>query len=163
MFDYLLGMVNMKKTSMELTVGIFVVMGIILIGYLLTVLGGLNFFNNNDYYSLFAKFESVAGLKKGASVEMAGVQIGNVGSISLDEKVQVALVQIDILKKVKLDEDAIASVKTSGLIGDKYISLLSGGSDEMLVAGDSILQTESALDIEALLGKFVFGDVGNKD
>lgn len=143
---------------MEMAAGIFILTGIVIIGYMLVELGGMKLSNGGNY-SLFARFESVSGLKIGGSVRIAGVEIGKVGSISLDTALQVALVRLDVKKEVELDEDVIASVKTSGLIGDKYISLLPGGSDEILVSGDNINQTESAIDIEGLLGKYVFGDV----
>lgn len=152
----------MKKTSIEMTVGLFVIVGTALIIYSLVVFGGLKLFNNK-HYSLFARFESVAGLKNGASIEISGVPVGKVGSISLDKEMQVALVRLDISQEIELDEDVIAAVKTSGLIGDKYISLLSGGSEEILIAGDTILQTESTLDIESLIGKFVFGNVNKEE
>lgn len=143
----------MKKGSIELYVGIFVIIGLICSAYLVTELGGLN---KRDNYSVFAYFSSVAGLKKGASVEMAGVKIGTVASVSLDTVKLLAKVELSINKKVKLSEDVIASVKTSGIIGDKYISLSPGAADATLAPGDTILDTEPSLDIEALVKKYMF-------
>ena len=148
----------MKKTSLELGVGIFVLIGILCVGYLTIRLGKMELLGDEHYY-LNARFLSVAGLKKGAQVVIAGVKVGQVDLISLDPEEQVAIVRLKILKEVVLTDDVIASVKTSGLIGDKYIKLSPGGSDETLKDGDLIVDTESALDIEELVGKYAFGDV----
>lgn len=112
-----------------------------------------------SYYPLYARFSSVSGLREGASIEMAGVWIGQVDSISLDEEEQVAVVKMKIREGITLTDDVIASVKTSGLIGGKYIELSPGGSDNILKAGDLIIETESAIDLEELVSKYVFGGV----
>ena len=148
----------MKKGTLETGVGIFVLIGIICIGYLTIKLGKMELLGENFHY-YHARFFSVSGLKSGASVEMAGVQIGQVDNISLDTDRYVANIRIKIKKDVKITEDVIASVKTSGLIGDKYIKLIPGGSDIYLESGDTILETESALDIEELISKYVFGGI----
>jgi len=119
-------------------------------------LGGFDPWGDKDKYSLYAGFDSVAGLKKGANVEVAGVVIGQVGEIRLDYEKFVAVVRVDIMNEIKLTDDTIASVKTTGLIGDKYINLLTGGSDEILKDGDDILDTESAINIEDLISKYIF-------
>ena len=110
-----------------------------------------------DYYSVDAQFDSVTGLKVGANVEMAGVPIGKVEAIALDSERQVARVRLKIQSSVILTDDTIASVKTAGMIGDKYIKLSPGGSDLVLKSGDTIIETESALDLEELISKYVFG------
>jgi phospholipid/cholesterol/gamma-HCH transport system substrate-binding protein len=148
----------MKKTSLELGVGIFVLIGILCVGYLTIRLGKMELLGDEHYY-LKARFLSVAGLKKGAQVVIAGVAVGQVDEISLDPEEQVAIVRMKILREVVLTDDVIASVKTAGLIGDKYIKLSPGGSDDILNDGDLITETESALDIEELVGKFAFGDL----
>ena len=148
----------MKKTSLELGVGIFVLIGILCVGYLTIRLGKMELLGDEHYY-LRARFLSVAGLKKGAQVVIAGVKVGQVDEISLDPEEQVAIVRMKILKEVVLTDDVIASVKTSGLIGDKYIKLSPGGSDEVLKNGDLIIETESSLDIEELISKYAFGDL----
>lgn len=148
----------MKRTSVELGVGIFVLIGIACVGYLTIRLGKMELIGNEHYY-LNARFNSVSGLKAGASIEIAGVQVGQVDSISLDIKDNVALVRMKIRKDVELTDDTIASVKTSGLIGDKYLKLSPGGSDHILKAGDTLTETESALDIEELISKYAFGGV----
>jgi phospholipid/cholesterol/gamma-HCH transport system substrate-binding protein len=147
----------MKKTSVETAVGVFVLIGLISVAYLTIKLGKMEWFGD-DYYTLEARFNSVSGLKAGAIVDMAGVEIGKVADIHLDNQRQVAIVSLKINKSVVLTDDVIASVKTSGLIGDKYIRLTPGGSDRILKAGDMIIDTESALDIEELVSKYVFGD-----
>lgn len=148
----------MNRSSIEITVGIFVLIGIICIGYLTIRLGKMEWIGD-DYYSVNAKFESISGLKTGASVEIAGVQIGKVGSIFLEKEEQVAVVKMKVQKGVVLTDDVIASIKTAGLIGDKYIKLTPGGSDEILNSGDTIFETESAIDLEELISKYVFGGV----
>lgn len=147
----------MKKTPVETAVGVFVLVGLICVAYLTVKLGKMEWFGD-DYYTLEARFDSVSGLKTGAMVDMAGVEIGRVDDISLDNKRQVAIVRLKIKKGVVLTDDVIASVKTSGLIGDKYIKLTPGGSDRTLKSGDMIVDTESALDIEELISKYVFGN-----
>lgn len=151
----------MKKASVEMAVGIFVVIGLVCVGYLTIKLGKMELMGDN-YYSIYAKFDSAAGLKPGSNVEIAGVQIGQVEGITLEPVMQVAKVEMKIENGIELSDDVIASIKTSGLIGDKYITISPGGSDEILEAGSYIEETESALDIEGLVSKYVFGDKKNE-
>jgi len=146
----------MKKASIETAVGLFVLIGILCVGYLTVKLGKMEILGK-DYYCVDAQFDSVSGLKVGANVEMAGVPIGKVEAIALDSKRQVARVRLKIQQSVALTDDTIASVKTAGMIGDKYIKLSPGGSDLILKSGDTIIETESALDLEELISKYVFG------
>lgn len=146
------------KASVETAVGIFVLIGILSVAYLTVKLGKLELLADN-YYVLDARFQSVSGLKKGAQIEIAGVPVGKVDTISFDHERQVALVKLKIELGVVLTDDVIASIKTAGLIGDKYIKLSPGGSDTVLKAGDTIIETESALDIEELISKYAFGKV----
>jgi phospholipid/cholesterol/gamma-HCH transport system substrate-binding protein len=146
-----------KKKSIETSVGIFFLLGLICVGYLTIKLGKIEFISDNNY-TVKAKFKSVSGLKKGSQVEMAGVKIGSIDSVSLDKDDR-AIVKMKIEKGIVLTDDVIASVKTSGLIGDKYISISPGGSDTVLKSGDTITETESAIDIEELISKYVFGKV----
>ena len=148
----------MKKTSIETAVGIFMLIGIACVGYLSIRLGEMELGGDN-YYPLFARFQSVSGLSAGAHVEMAGVQIGKVDSIVLDQERQAAMVKLKIQKEMVLSNDVIASIKTAGLIGDKYLQLSPGSTDVILKAGDVITETESAVDLEALISKYVFGGV----
>jgi phospholipid/cholesterol/gamma-HCH transport system substrate-binding protein len=146
-----------KKTSIETSVGVFVLLGLICVGYLTIKLGKMELVGDNNY-PIYAKFQSVSGLKKGSHVEMAGVRIGTIDSITLDKENK-AVVKMKIEKGLSLTDDAIASVKTAGIIGDKYIKISPGGSDTLLKPGETITETESALDIEELVSKYVFGGV----
>ena len=148
----------MKKTTIDTCVGIFVLIGITCVGYLTVKLGQMDWIGQN-HYSIFANFDSINGLRKGGQIEMAGVQIGHIADISLDLDKQIAVVEMKIQNEVVLTDDVIASVKTAGLIGDKYIKLSLGGSDEILKPGDLITETESALDLEEMVSKYVFGGV----
>ena len=148
----------MRRSSLELGVGIFVIMGLMCVGYLTVRLGNMEFFQD-DHYFLNARFHSVTGLKTGANIEIAGVRVGEVDSISLDLTEKVAMVRLKLKMEVVLTDDVIASIKTAGLIGDKYIKISPGGSEEILKPGDTIIETESALDVEEIISKYAFGDV----
>lgn len=148
----------MRRSSVEMAVGLFVVAGILCVGYLTIRLGDVDWFGDRTY-PIFARFESVSGLKSGAAVEIAGIPVGKIHAITLDQERQMAVVEMKIDNGVAITDDVIASVKTSGLIGDKFIKLTPGGSPEMLAPGDVIIDTESALDIEELVSKYVFGKV----
>lgn len=147
----------MKKTSIEISVGIFVLLGLVCVGYLTIKLGKMELVGDNNY-PVYARFQSVSGLKQGAHVEIAGVKVGTIESISLD-KDKNAIVKMKIEKGLVLTDDVIASVKTAGIIGDKYIKISPGGSDTLLKPGEMITETESALDLEELLSKYVFGKI----
>jgi phospholipid/cholesterol/gamma-HCH transport system substrate-binding protein len=148
----------MKQSSVELGVGVFVLLGIICVGYLTIRLGEIEVLGDKTYM-LNARFKSVTGLRAGAQVEIAGVQVGQVDSIALDPKDMMAMVRLKVKEAIVLSDDVIASVKTAGLLGDKYILLSPGGSDKILKPGDMIIETEPVLDIEGLIGKFAFGKV----
>ncbi|UCH82075.1 MAG: outer membrane lipid asymmetry maintenance protein MlaD [Nitrospiraceae bacterium] len=151
----------MKKYNMETTVGIFVIIGLLCLGYITIKLGNLSLINS-DTYSLNTRFTSVSGLRTGNSVEMFGIEVGRVGKLSMDQNDQVAVVELKIHKDVEIFADAIASVKTSGLIGDRYIQIDPGGADEKLNHGDSIIETEAPIDLQEIIGKYAFGDVKEK-
>ena len=139
-------------------IGVFVAIALACMAYLTIKLGRMEVFDDSGY-TVTARFTSVAGLRVGANVEIAGVAIGKVSSIRLSTEDFSAQVDLRIDNGVPLSEDVMASVKTSGLIGDKYISITPGGSDEKLAAGSTITDTESSMDLESLIGKFVFGGV----
>ena len=145
----------MKSVNKELYVGVFVLIGLLCAGYLTVVLGGVRLFSPKGY-TLYAYFTSVSGLKTGASIEMAGVKIGNVSEIMLDKERLEAKVSLGINQGIQLSEDSVASIKTAGIIGEKYISISPGGFDIMLEDKDAFDNTESALDIESLIRKFIF-------
>lgn len=147
----------MKKFDLELTVGFFLLIGIISLGYISVKLGKLDVLGVN-YYSVYAEFEKAGGIKPGTVVEIAGVEVGKVKSLQLDKNYQ-ALIEFSINGDVKIQEDAIVSIKTKGLIGEKYIQITPGGSDKIIHSGGKIRETESAIDIEELISKYVFGKV----
>jgi phospholipid/cholesterol/gamma-HCH transport system substrate-binding protein len=146
----------MKRFDLELAVGIFIIAGGIALSYLSIRLGNLEFVGKKGY-DVYAIFSNTGGLKDGSSIEIAGVGVGKVKSVSLD-KYQ-ARVVMNLKDEVKIQEDAIASVKTRGLIGEKYIEITPGGSDKMLAPGERIRETQPAVDIEGLISKFVFGKI----
>lgn len=146
----------MKRTNLELTVGGFVLIGILALGYLSVNLGRVELLGKRGY-TVFADFPTVGGLKSGSSVEIAGVEIGRVESIRLAD--YQARVTFRIHEGVKLQEDTIASIKTKGLIGEKYVRLSPGGSDRVIQSGGKIREVEPPVDLEELIGKYIFGQV----
>jgi len=149
----------MNSTKLELTVGIFMLIGILCLGYISIKLGKMELLGGN-YYRVAAQFDSVSGLKQGARIEVAGVEVGAVERIALaKESSDRAEVTLKIKDGVNIPDDVIASVRTSGIIGDKFIMLKPGGSDRLLKDGSKIRETESAIDIEELVSKFIHGNV----
>lgn len=148
----------MKKYSMESFVGIFVVIGLLCVGYMTIKLGKVSLLTD-DYYVLYARFTSVAGLRVDSPVEINGIEVGRVHRLSMDQEKQAALAALNIKKGIRVYDDANASIKTAGLIGDKFVKIDPGGSGEILKNGGTIIDTASPLDIEDLIGKYVFGDV----
>ena len=144
----------MKRVTLETVVGIFVLVGILCLAYLSIKLGKMELLGG-DNYRVIAEFDSVSGLKSGASVEIAGVEVGKVASIT--EKDYKARVTMKLRKGIPLQEDAIASIRTRGLIGDKYVSLSPGASDRLIPPGGRIRETEPAVDLEGILGQFIHG------
>ena len=147
----------MKKYTMETTVGIFVVIGLICVGYMTVKLGKVSFFKS-DTYTIYALFASVSALRVGVTVEVYGMAVGSVKSLGIDSDRQMALVGMSIKKDVNIYDDASASIKTSGLIGDKLVKIDPGGSGEPIRPGGIITQTSAPADIEDLIGKYAFGD-----
>ncbi|GBD96154.1 MAG TPA: outer membrane lipid asymmetry maintenance protein MlaD [Nitrospirae bacterium] len=143
----------MKKINIETGVGIFLIAGLLCLGYLSVKLGDVNLFGS-DRYLVSARFANVSGLKEGASVEVAGVSVGKVSKINLDD--YEALVELEIDPDIKLQEDAIASIRTQGIIGDKYVKIKVGGSEEYIDEGGELLETESAIELEELVSKYIF-------
>jgi phospholipid/cholesterol/gamma-HCH transport system substrate-binding protein len=149
----------MKKFDLELAVGLFMVAGMICLGYLTIKLGKLEVLGNKGY-EIQAVFSSSGGLKTGSSVVIAGVDIGRVKQVILDD--YRARVTMIIPSDVKIQEDAIASIKTKGLIGEKYVEISPGGMEENIKPGGVIRDTQPPVDIEQLISKFVFGAVPDK-
>jgi phospholipid/cholesterol/gamma-HCH transport system substrate-binding protein len=144
----------MQRRNIETAVGLFVLFAIGCLAWLSIKLGKVEIVGG-DYVPVHAEFASVSGLKKGVSVEIAGVDVGKVESITLDNY------KADVLMKirtgVRLPEDTIASIRTRGLIGDKYVSLSPGASDRVIPPNGKIRETESAVDMEQLIGEFIHG------
>ncbi|MBX3319700.1 MAG: outer membrane lipid asymmetry maintenance protein MlaD [Nitrospira sp.] len=146
----------MGKTKLELVVGVFVLVGIISLGYLSIKLGKLEIIGG-DLYEVNALFNSASGLKSGATIEIAGVEVGRVKSISLkDDR---AVVRLAVQNGTALYTDTIASIKTRGIIGEKFLALSPGGGGDTLKPGDTIRDTESGLDLEELVSQYVHGKV----
>ena len=146
----------MDRSRVNIAVGIFVILGIVALAYLSISLGQISFLGAGGY-NVTADFPSVGGLKAGSSVEIAGVEIGRVQSIGL-AKYQ-ARVTLRLQPGIKLQEDAIASIKTKGLIGEKYIRISPGGSDKIIGPNGKIREVEAPVDFEELLSKYIFGKV----
>jgi len=143
---------------METIVGIFVVIGLGCVAYMTARLGHVSFFGENTYL-LNAQFTTANTLKPGAPVQISGVKVGRVAQITLNQKDQMAIVELSIQKGIKIYDDAIASIKTEGLIGEQYISISPGGAGALLKPGGTIIQTEPAVNIYDLISKYVFGGV----
>ena len=147
----------MKKFDLELTVGFFLLLGILSLAYISINLGKIEIVGR-DAYVVYAEFEKAGGIKPKAIVEIAGVEVGTVKSVRITPDYRAKLT-IEIDKNIQLQEDAIASIKTKGLIGEQYVQISPGGSDKMIQNGGRIRETESAIDIEELISKYVFGKV----
>ena len=148
----------MKKYSKETVVGFFVVIGLICIAYMAVKLGNVGFIGENTY-SLYGKFNTVTGLREGNPVNMLGLEIGRVQKFTMDQENQQVVVEFKINKGIEIFDDAIASIKTEGLIGDKYVAIDPGGAGDLLASGDTITDTNSPTDIMDLISKYAFGDV----
>lgn len=146
----------MKRSLLDLGVGIFVLVGILALGWLSVKLGRVDLMGTRGYV-VSADFPSVGGLKAGSTIEIAGVEVGRVDRITLrDYQARVVMV---IRPGVKLQEDSIASIKTKGLIGEKYIRISPGGSERLIPANGRIREVEPPVDFEELLSKYIFGKV----
>ncbi len=145
----------MHRLKVELIVGLFMVAGFLGFAYLTVRLGDVGLFPG-DSNTLTARFTSISGLKEGAAVELAGVKVGKVSAIRLDGTDYEAVVTLAIDPGVEVQDDAIVSIRTAGLIGDKYVKMQPGGGERILETGDEIVETESAVDLEELISKYIF-------
>ncbi len=146
----------MEQPKLAMMVGVFVLVGIVCLGYLSIKLGKLEIIGG-DLYEVDAQFNSASGLKAGASVEIAGVEVGRVTSIRLKE--DRAMVRLAVQNGTTLYSDTIASIKTRGIIGEKFLALSLGGGGEPLKPGGLIRDTESGLDLEELVSQYIHGKV----
>jgi len=145
----------MKKMNLEMIVGLFLLTGFASFSFIAIKMGDISLFKE-DTYPVSARFVSISGLKEGAVVEVAGVKVGKVSAIELDGGKYEAVVHMDISKTVHLSDDSIASIRTAGIIGDRFIKLTPGGSEDYLGPGDEIQETESAISLEELVSKYIF-------
>lgn len=156
----------MKNTKLELSVGIFVLLGLAAVAYL-TIKLGTGSLIGGDTYLIESRFANAGGIHPGCSVLLSGVTVGRVESVRMEPSDYSAIVTLRLAAAVHLPTDSMASVKTSGLIGDKYIALSPGADIDYLKPGTRITMTESAVDLESLIGKMAFGSVDkdkeNKD
>jgi phospholipid/cholesterol/gamma-HCH transport system substrate-binding protein len=148
----------MKQTKLELFVGIFVLLGIAAVAYLTMKLGTGSLLGGETYL-VEARFANVGGLHSGSSVLVAGVTVGRVDGVRVDPADYSAIATLRILTALRLPTDSIASIKTTGLIGDKYVFLSPGADETYLEPGTRITMTESSIDLESLIGKMAFGSV----
>jgi phospholipid/cholesterol/gamma-HCH transport system substrate-binding protein len=152
----------MKKYSIETIVGVFVVIGLICVAYMTIKLGKVTLLGDN-YYSLYANFSSVSGLRVGNPIEIDGIEVGRVENLIFDQEKQTAVAVLKIRKDIKVYDDAGASIKTAGLIGDKFINIEPGGGGQILKPGGRISETNAPIDIEELISKYAFGDIKKDD
>jgi phospholipid/cholesterol/gamma-HCH transport system substrate-binding protein len=146
----------MKRANLELAVGVFVLIGLACLAYLAVNLGKMEIYGGG--YQIYANFDNVSGLKQGAQVEVAGVPVGRVDSIRLTPMYQ-AKVGMKLEHGLKIYKDAIASIRTKGIIGDKFVKISPGGAESELPPGGVIKQTEAAIDLEELLSSYIHGKV----
>jgi phospholipid/cholesterol/gamma-HCH transport system substrate-binding protein len=148
----------MKNTFVDIFVGLFLIAGFVALGWLAFQLGEVPWITGSRYYTINAEFSNISGVNSGADIQVAGVKIGTVRELSLNEDAY-AIVAMQIAKDVKIPVDSIASVKSKGIIGDKFIQITLGGDEEVFNEGDTLTETESAVDLESLISKFAFGKV----
>jgi phospholipid/cholesterol/gamma-HCH transport system substrate-binding protein len=143
----------MNRISIETAVGIFIIVGLLCLAYISIKLGNVELFGTKQYM-VKARFTDIAGLTEGSGVEIAGVPVGKVSKINLIN--DQAVVELLINPDVKIQEDSIASIRTQGIIGDKYVKISPGGSEEYVKPNGFITDTESTVDIEELISKYIF-------
>ncbi len=152
----------MERTTLDLWVGAFVVAGIAALMLLALKVGNLSTYNVSTSYELQAYFTNVGGLKPTASVRSAGVLVGRVTEIILDSDRYEARVTMSIDERYKFPRDTFANIQTSGLLGENFIGLLPGAEEAMLKSGDVFKKTQSALVLEDIIGKFIYGSADSK-
>jgi phospholipid/cholesterol/gamma-HCH transport system substrate-binding protein len=144
------------RREVEIAVGVFMLAGLLALGYLSIRLGQVDLFGARAY-TVFADFPTVGGLKSGSTVEIAGVRVGRVDSIRLKD--YQARVAMHIDQGIPIQNDAIVSIKTKGLIGEKFVQISPGGSEKLVGDGGRLTEVEAPVDIEELISKYVFGKI----
>ncbi len=147
-----------RNFTTEFWVGLFMLISLLGAGYLSLGLGGMELGTTN-YYNIYAEFDNISGLNKGASVEIAGVPIGSVENVSLDDST--AIVKLKIDKGIQIRTDDIATIRTKGIIGDRFVKISRGASPDFVKEGDTIFETESVVDFEDLIGKIIHSVTGD--
>ncbi|MBS0423608.1 MAG: outer membrane lipid asymmetry maintenance protein MlaD [Proteobacteria bacterium] len=153
----------MQRTTMDLWVGLFVVMGIAALMILSLKVGNLNVYNPSQSYVISGNFENIGGLKVRAPVKSAGVVVGRVTDIQFSTQTYDAVVTMNMDSRYLFPKDTFASILTSGLLGEQYIGLAAGGDEAMLKDGDKIMKTNSAMVLEELIGRFLFNKAAEDD
>jgi phospholipid/cholesterol/gamma-HCH transport system substrate-binding protein len=151
----------MERTTLDLWVGAFVVAGMGALVILALKVGNLSTYNVSETYQLKAHFTNIGGLKPTASIRSAGVLVGRVLNIKLDTERYEAVVSMSIDKRYQFPKDTFANVLTSGLLGEQYIGLMPGGDTVFLADGDEFKKTQSAIVLEEMIGKFIYGKSEN--
>jgi phospholipid/cholesterol/gamma-HCH transport system substrate-binding protein len=144
-----------KILKTELSVGIFMILGLIAISYIAIRLGDISMLGD-EQYQLTARFTSASGLRSGAYIEAAGVRVGDIAAIDFDTNEYYAVITMNIDNGVKISDDAIASIRTAGIIGDKFVKITPGGSGIYLQNGEEIYETEPSINLEELISKYIF-------
>ena len=146
----------MQRKSLDLWVGLFVLLGAVALFFLAMKAGNMSSLSFEQSYSVVTRFDNIGGLKPRAPVKSAGVVVGRIANSSFDDKTYQATVTMTIEDTYKFPKDSSAKILTSGLLGEQYIGLEAGGSDDMLAAGDKITQTQSAVILESLISQFLY-------
>lgn len=146
----------MRKANLEVVVGVFVLLGLACLAYLAVHLGKMEIYGEG--YNIYANFDNASGLKTGAAVEVAGVEVGRVAAIQMTPQYQ-ARVSMKLRTGVKIHDDAIASIRTKGIIGDKFVKLSPGNSEKIIPPGGTIIDTESGIDLEEVISSYIHGKV----
>lgn len=147
----------MKNAGINFVVGLFVILGVGVLMYMSIRIGGANLSGDNQY-TLIARFANSSGLKEGAFIEAAGVRVGQTASIRFDPETYESVVELVIDKSVQVPDDSIAAIRTAGIIGDRFVKIIPGGSDLYLENGEEFLETESSISLEELVSKYMFNE-----
>ena len=144
-----------RQYKPEIIVGLFLLLGLSAVSYLSVRLGEVSLLAK-DRYPVIARFTSASGLRTGTHVEAGGVRVGTVEKIEFDPETYLAVVTLGINRSVPISSDAIASIRTAGIIGDKFVKITPGGAEDMLAPGMEIRETEPSINLEELISKYIF-------
>lgn len=153
----------MQRTTMDLWVGLFVLIGIGALMVLSLKVGNLNTYSMAQTYTITGNFENVGGLKVRAPVKSSGVVVGRVSNIQFSTKTYDAVVTMNMDSRYQFPKDTFASILTAGLLGEQYIGLSVGGDERMLAEGDNIMKTNSAVVLEEMIGRFLFDKAAEEE